>query len=289
MAGGQRTTQTAPTSPAPICGCDFDRRHGRRSKIHQHRSARRDLAAAGARADFTGANLSETDLQGVDFSWATWGPPDYCRRGSNCETQLTNTNFVNSNLAGANFTGAWVNDTNFTGADLHSAIFVGSRLNNVNFVGANPNGVNMGSGGDTWAGLADFSGADLSGADLTGLRSRGRTSPEPTSKARSYRPIETGMAGSPSGQDVNLTDADLVGASGLAILFLPASGRPGFITEAPTVAGANLSGQNLGGLNLAGRDLTGVNLSGADLRKATSPTRTSRARTSPGPTWRALC
>ena len=80
-------------------------------------------------ASFLNLDLSNLDLTGIDFSYAT----------------LNNVDFSNSTLEFADFTGANIDDVDFTNAEMAYAILVGADIYNPDFENADLTGVDFSS------------------------------------------------------------------------------------------------------------------------------------------------
>ena len=205
--------------------------------------------------DLTGADLSQTDLDGVQAIHLAGCPaqlpqgwrcidlgasagmslvgPGADLRGLNLSgadfssvTNLGGAQFEDANLSGASF-GADTNlqDASFLGANMSGVDFGNDAdLQDVDFAGATLAGASFGTG-------ADFSDASFAGATLTGL---------------SARDINGCPASLPNGWDC-------VGN----VLIGPAANLPGV-----DLSGADLRDVDLTSANLAGADLSDVDLSG---------------------------
>lgn len=107
------------------------------------------------RADFTGANLSET----------YWGTQALFDTNGRC-ADVRDTSFRDIDGTDAGFQGASLRNCDFTGASLRNAYFEDSQLMDCSFHGADLTGAQLGGAG---LDRVDLTGADLTDADLTGF------------------------------------------------------------------------------------------------------------------------
>jgi uncharacterized protein YjbI with pentapeptide repeats len=137
---------------------------------HQHPAVAPDLSGADLRkANFYGANLTESNVSGADLSGADFR-----------EANLFKADLHEANLRTANLTGALLVDVDFSGADLSGASLLAAHLNRADLMRADLNraylkeadlrGANLTGANLMRADLnrADLSEASLSGANLTG-------------------------------------------------------------------------------------------------------------------------
>ena len=100
-------------------------------------------ASASAPADFSGKDLSDIDLGGIDFRNAK------LQGASLFASKLVNADFRGADLRGANLNGAWLMGTDFGGADLSGAsllsvVVLGGTVKKMpNFAGAKMAGVKI--------------------------------------------------------------------------------------------------------------------------------------------------
>ncbi len=194
-------------------------------------------AAPSARVDFSGKDLTNLDLAGLDFKAAIMA------KANLYGADLSSANLKGTDLSGARLDRAIVSRADFTGANMAGASFLRPSIytsldydpaETPKFVNANLKGAIL---------IARLDGADFSGANLEGATIGPANAADDTLVTRSSRMIAT-----------NFTGANL---SGAVFRFVDFSyGR---------FAGANLAGASLMGANLAKADLTGADLTGANL------------------------
>lgn len=109
------------------------------------------IAILHARKDFTSGNLSDAQLQGVDF------------RGCKMEgVMLDGANLTDANFQGCDLYWGLLFDANFTNADLSHSKLNGANLKDANFSGANLCGTDFGN--DAFGRPANLEGANFKNA-----------------------------------------------------------------------------------------------------------------------------
>jgi len=195
--------------------------------------------------DFSGKDLSNLDLAGLDFKHA---------RLTNVNlygADLSTANLAAVDLSGAKLDRATIMRTDFTGANLQGAtilkpnVFSDMTFNHAdapNFSGANLRGARI---------AARLDGANFRGADLTGAV----VGPADTA-------VEAGMAPSSRMMKTDFSDATLDGAvlQNLDLTFARFVGAK--------LSGAKLTGLDLTNADMAGADLTGADVSGSNFKGA---------------------
>ena len=259
-----------------------------RAQVLDERSRGRNFQGARLR----GADLSELDLSGCDFS----------------EGDLIGADLSRTNLSGARFSGAWMAHVSLSGCRLDGTDFSGAALGCANLTGSR--------GAGTLFDKAVLSGAVFTGCDLTEGRFAGaaflgsffrgariRRSDLAGAKFLVTGPLPfppAGLPQRPEGERQDLSEADFSGCNMTGALFMKSdfsgSDLTGCILSKATFLectgrgarfsgarlqksafpnstdfsrsdfrGADLAGANLRGVDLSGSDFRGGHLSGADL------------------------
>ena len=187
-------------------------------------------------ADFSGRDLSDLDLSGLDFRRARLAGT------SLFGSKLVEADFREADLRGANLNGAWLMGTDFSRADLSGAsllsvVVLGGTVKKMPvFRQANLSGVKM---------IADLPGADLSGADFS------RAMVGVNIKNQGMGQMRTDLS------NARLSNASLAGADFNRSLMSYCD-----------LTGSNLRGANFFRVKLSGADLTGADVTGADFTEA---------------------
>lgn len=194
-------------------------------------------AEPSVRVDFSGKNLANLDLAGLDFKAAILA------KANLYGADLSSANLKGTDLSGAKLDRAIVAKADFTGANMEGAsVLRPSIYTSLDFNPAEtPKFVNANLKGATL--IARLDGADFSGANLEGATIGPLNAQDDTLVTRSSRMIAP-----------NFTGANLSAAIFRFVDF--SYGR---------FAGANLAGASLKDANLEQADLSGADLTGADL------------------------
>ena len=201
----------------------------------------------GSRIDFSGRNLRDLDLSGLDFHEALLAGADLFG------ADLTSSNLTGVDLSGVNLNRAIVIRADFSGANLHNASFMRPSVSTTldydvaeapKFAGADMRNIRM----TTKMIGADFRGANLTGATMGPHEPRADLSSMPASILKSC-----------DFSGATLTDVDLSRAVLTFSRFVGADMRRINLTL------ADLSKADLSGADLTGADLTDANLDEANL------------------------
>ena len=205
--------------------------------------------------DFTGIDLSEANLSGINLSGANFS-----------EASLSVTNLSGANLSRANLSRARLNVARLSGANLNQARLDGAILNVANLIRADLRGASLVQAAAIRAEMiradlseADLSGANLSGADLREARLRQahlRGASLSEANLRGTCLVEANL------EQANLNGTDIARADLSGVNLRDAELRQANLSR------ANLSGANLFGTNLRWAEMSGTNLRWADLSEA---------------------
>jgi len=205
--------------------------------------------------DFTGVNLTEANLSGINLSGANLS-----------EANLSISNLSGANLSQVNLTQAKLNVARLSGANLTQANLSGAILNVANLARADLREADLYQAAMIRTELirAELSGANLSETNLTGAdlgEARLRLA-----NLRGANLSEANLRGT-SLTGANLQQANLHGAE-LSRADLSGTDLRGAELRQANLGMANLTGADLRGANLRWADLSGVNLRWANLSEA---------------------
>ena len=216
--------------------------------------------AAGAR-DFTGVDLSEIKLMGVNLAGVVLR-----------EATLNVANLTGSNLSQADLSGAKLNVARLSGANLSQSNLSRATLNVANLIRVIAPGVNLNQASLVRTELirAELSGSNLQGCNLSDadLRETRLRHANLTQANLSQADLRGCVLTSAYLTQANLHAANLNRANLQGADLREAELRHANLNRA-NLAGANLSGANLRWADLSGADLRWADLSGAKLSGAT--------------------
>ncbi|MBW4648213.1 MAG: pentapeptide repeat-containing protein [Kastovskya adunca ATA6-11-RM4] len=205
--------------------------------------------------DFSGVNLTEENLSGVNLSGANL-----------IRANLSVANLSGAHLSEANLTDAKLNVARLSGANLSKAKLVRANLNVANLIRADLGEANLENASLIRAELiraklsrANLSRANLSGADLREAALRQANLSGATLTEANFRGALL-TAATLEQANVNGTDLSRTDLRGANL-------RDTELRQA-NLSRADLSGADLSGANLRWADLSGANLSWADLSEA---------------------